>query len=515
MSRRLRTVLALLTILAVAAALRLYRLDSFPPGVYSDVAANGLDSLQHGFQVLYQRGAGNGIEGMIVWIDAVSLWLNGIRPIALYLTTVAIGLLTLLVHFALGDRLFGRRVALLSTGLLAVSFWHVHFSRIGYRTLLLPLFLDLVFLSVVWAYHSGGAWRWLVAGIALGLGAYTYTSYRVLVLVLAAVAWMWWRQRKLLPGRRELSTYIAAGALTAAPLLVAIALHPDTLDRGFGVSVFGGSIAGLPLRLGQHVALALPMFNLWGDPEMQYNVPHLPLFDPLVGIAFLYGLKLAWDRRRQVAYAFLLIWLLVFTLVVLLSDRTPHFLRASGLVPVAYLLAGIGLAATMERVPRRMAPILAGTVLGVSLAWTATFYFAVYPHVHGLYEEFLGDRVDLGRFLNSSEWGGRSIYVSMTYSSHGVVTPDSFRSIPVRLAAVRRTEWTFLPFTAVGRLPADARLAAIFDPRDRVTLPALEQRFPQGRIAYTLSLPERQWSVFLTDPSDPFQPGKVPAYSNW
>ncbi len=498
----------------MAAALRLYRLETFPPGVYSDVAQNGLDSLQHGFQVLYQRGAGNGIEGMIVWLDAVSLWLNGIRPIALYLTTVAIGLLTLLVQFALGDRLFGRRVALLSTALLGVSFWHVHFSRIGYRTLLLPLFLDLVFLSVVWAYRSGGVWRWTVAGIALGLGAYTYTSYRVLALVLGGVGLIWWRQRRPLPGQRAMAAYVAAGAATAAPLLVSIAFHPDTLDRGFGVSVFGGSVIELPLRLGQHVLLTLPMFNLWGDPEMQYDVPHLPLFDPLVGIAFIYGVRLAWNRRRQIEYGFLLIWLVVFTLVVLLSDRTPHFLRASGLVPAAYLLAGIGLAAAMEWVPRALGPVLAGTVLAASLAWTATFYFAVYPNVPGLYQEFLGDRVDLGRFLNSSQWDGRSIYVSMTYSNKGAVTPDTFRSIPVSFATAGRTDWTFLPFTAVGQLPADARLAAVFDPRDRVTLPALAQRFPQGHVAYTLLLPGREWAVFLSDPSDPFQPGRVAPYSN-
>lgn len=504
-----------MAILLVAAGLRLYRLDTFPPGVYSDVALNGLDSLQHGFQVLYQRGAGNGIEGMIVWLDAVSLWLNGIRPVALYLTTVVIGLLTLLVHFGLADRILGRRVALLSTALLAVSFWHVHFSRIGYRTLLLPLFVELVFLTVIWAYRSGRVWRWTVAGVVLGLGAYTYTSYRVLALVLAGTGLVWLRQHRPLPGRRELVSYIGAGVVTAAPLLLAIAFHPDTLDRGFGVSVFGGSPIELPLRLGQHLLLTVPMFNLWGDPEMQYDVPHLPLFDPLVGIAFLYGLKLAWDRRRQPEYGFVLIWLVVFTLVVLLSDRTPHFLRASGLVPAAYLLAGIGLAAAIDRVPRALGPILAGAVLALSLAWTATFYFVVYPQVHGLYQEFLGDRVDLGRFLDNSSWDSRSLYVSLTYSSKGIVTPDTFRSIPVTFATAGKTSWTFLPFTAIGQLPAGGRLAAVFDPKDRVTLPALAQRYPQGRVVYTLSLPERQWSVFLSDPTDPFRPGAVPPYSNW
>ena len=53
-------------------------------------------------------------------------------------------------------------------------------------------------------------------------------------------------------------------------------------------------------------------------------------------------------RWRESRYTLVLVWLGVFTLVVVLSDRTPHMLRGSGLVPAAYLtamgLAGLWLA---------------------------------------------------------------------------------------------------------------------------------------------------------------------------
>ena len=133
----------------VAAILRTFRLDTFPPGLYADVAANGLDALgvpKHGLQVIYPRGTGNAIEGMISWLDAISVALVGGKPMALYLTTVVIGMVTLPIHYLLGSRLFGRRIGLISTALLAVSFWAVHYSRLGYRTALVPLFLDLSFL---------------------------------------------------------------------------------------------------------------------------------------------------------------------------------------------------------------------------------------------------------------------------------------------------------------------------------------------------------------------------------
>ena len=101
------------------------RLDTFPPGLYADVAANGIDALRlprQGLQVIYPRGNGNGIEGMIDWLDAISVALVGGKPIALYLTTVVIGLVTIPIHYLVASRLFGRRVGLISAALLAVSF---------------------------------------------------------------------------------------------------------------------------------------------------------------------------------------------------------------------------------------------------------------------------------------------------------------------------------------------------------------------------------------------------------
>src|SRR4030088_1099285 len=118
--------IGLVAILIVAAILRTLRLDTFPPGLYADVAANGLDALgvpRHGLQVIYPRGTGNGIEGMISWLDAVSVARVGAKPTALALTTVVIGLLPFPVHYLVGSRLFGRRVGLISAALLAVSFW--------------------------------------------------------------------------------------------------------------------------------------------------------------------------------------------------------------------------------------------------------------------------------------------------------------------------------------------------------------------------------------------------------
>ena len=512
--------MGVLGVLVVAAILRTFRLDTFPPGLYADVAANGLDALgvpQHGLQPIYSRGTGNGIEGMISWLDAVSVALVGGKPIALYLTTVVIGLVTLPIHYLLASRLFGRRVGLISAALLAVSFWAVHYSRLGYRTALVPLFLDLAFLLLWWAVRRGSAWRWALAGAVIGLGAYTYTSYRLVALVLAGLIVLRLRAGRGLPGTRSSwALYVLAAAVVMAPLWIATLLHPQVLDRAAGVSVLGGGpIWALPGRLADHALRTLAAFNLWGDPERQYNIPHLPLFDPLVGLAFLAGLVVAIRRRRESRYALLLLWLGVFTLVVALSDRTPHMLRGSGLVPAAYLLAAVGLDGVLQRLWPRRAALAAAAVWVVSLAWTAGFYFAVYPTLPGLYLELMGDRVDVGRFIDATDWNGRQLYVGITYTRNGKVNADPFRATPIQYMTEGHVAWTFLDYRRVGDLPGDVPIAVVVDATDSFLLARLAERFPDGRVAYVLPLPQRPVAVFLHGGAGPFQPAASRPYSNW
>ena len=484
------------------------------------MAANGLDAVgvpQHGLQVIYPRGTGNGIEGMISWLDAISVALMGNQPIALYLTTVVIGLLTLPVHYLLGSRLFGRRVGLISTALLAVSFWAVHYSRLGYRTALVPLFLDLAFLLLLWAVQRGKAWRWALAGAVIGLGAYTYTSYRLVVLVLAGVIVLRIRAGRDLPGTRSSwAIYVVAAGVVAAPLWIATLLHPEVLNRAAGVSFLGGGpVLGAPFRLVEHAVRTLAAFNVWGDPERQYNVPNLPLFDPLVGLAFLAGIVVALKRWRESRYALLLCWLVVFTLVVALSDRTPHMLRGSGLVPAAYLLAAVGLDAVLQKRWPRRAAVAASAVWVISLTWTAIFYFAVYPTVPDLYREFMGDRVDVGRFMDATDWNGRQLYAAITFTNHGIVNPDPFRAIPMQYITAGHVTWTFLDYRQVGQLPSDVPIAVVVDAKDLVVLSKLAERFPDGGVAYVLPLPQRPVAVFLHGDAGTFHPAASRPYSNW
>ena len=173
-------------------------------------------------------------------------------------------------------------------------------------------------------------------------------------------------------------------------------------------------------------------------------------------------------------------------LVVALSDRTPHMLRGSGLVPAAYLLAAVGLDAVLQKLWPRRAALAATAVWVISLAWTATFYFAVYPTLPNLYLEYMGDRVDVGRFIDASDWYGRQLYVGITYTRNGKVNADPFRATPIQYMTEGHVPWTFLDYRRVGDLPAGVPISNQYgydDPAmDKIIADALVTIDPAARV---------------------------------
>ncbi|MBU0703014.1 MAG: hypothetical protein KKC18_04030, partial [Chloroflexi bacterium] len=96
--------------------------------------------------------------------------------------------------------------------------------------------------------------------------------------------------------------------------------------------------------LWSHTLSTLGMFFVRGDRIWRHNVPWRPIFDPLMGSAFLLGAGVALRRaRRDAAPGFVLIWTAVMSLPTLLAEDAPHFLRAVGVLHVVALLPALGL----------------------------------------------------------------------------------------------------------------------------------------------------------------------------
>src|SRR3990167_10534307 len=147
LTRKRKECLILFLILTVAVFFRFYQLSSLPPGLWPDEAANGVDALKaldtNDFKIFYP--ANNGREGLFINMQALSIWLFGATPFALRVVSAIIGTLTVLGLYLLAKQLFDKKIASVASFFLAISFWHVNFSRIGFRAIMLPLIMVFTF----------------------------------------------------------------------------------------------------------------------------------------------------------------------------------------------------------------------------------------------------------------------------------------------------------------------------------------------------------------------------------
>ncbi len=379
LSRRVEYLL-LLAITALAAFLRLYRLDSLPPGDGHDVAQYGVDALQilAGARPVFLE-SNFGREPLFSYLVALAYRVTGPGAYGIHLVSALAGIATVpAVWLAARALLRGEAAAgscrgwlawlpLLAAYLSAVSYWHLNWSRVGLRVILVPLFAALI----VWALWRGfaaaeartAAWAaggrgYLLAGALLGLSLYTYQAARLLpVLVAAAFVLRAWQRRRWTRADTTAALLVAAAALVVAlPLGVYAWQHPGALS----VRIQQATVLQADLPLGQQLGqlarqatTALLTYSIRGDTDPQFTIPGRPSLNPFLSVGLILGILVALWRFRRSPYLFLLVWLALMTAPAMVADQAATAKRYLGAFPAAMMLTALGLLVVGEWVGRR------------------------------------------------------------------------------------------------------------------------------------------------------------------
>ncbi len=422
----------LIFIIAIAAFLRLYKLQSFPPGLYPDEAMNGNNALEAlktgppdgGFKWFYPEN--NGREALFINIQALSVAVFGNEPWALRGVSAIVGILTVLGLFFLTRALLGNdRTALFASFFLAVSFWHVMFSRIGFRAIMAPFFLvwSFYFLWKARVYFAG------IAGIFFGLGFHTYISYRAAPLLLIFPFTI------LLKNKKIIALFLLFTFLAALPLGIYFLWHPhDFMGRTSQVSVFSSAS---PLKdLGLNILKTIGMFFVRGDGNWRHNLPPSPELWWPVSVLFLLGMaaglfsviKNFKNGQKKLLtllkspYSFLFSWLALMLLPAVISNEgIPHALRSIAAVPPVFIFVGVGMETFYQQIKSRLetlaqkfpenkkqifriwkkSKILIFLILAAVAVYTYNKYFLVWAPKPQTYDAFSGRYLQIGRYLNS------------------------------------------------------------------------------------------------------------------
>jgi 4-amino-4-deoxy-L-arabinose transferase-like glycosyltransferase len=446
--RRLVHLAILSAIFALGAGLRLYRLDDFPPGLFIDQAQYGLDAWRiaqgETFPVFVEGPGGNkerGREPLFMYLMAGLFLVTGPTAVAIKLTSALIGIATVLVTWFAASRFLGERAGLCVAALLAVSRWHVTFSRMGFRAILAPLWVSLVALALAWLIERRTRRAAIVFGVVVGAGFYTYPAYWAVppALALVAAAALWERRDSLHATVRQVKPLIAPAVvsclLVVTPLAIYATTHAeDLLARAREVALVGEHEERTPDSRETTVLdgfqRVLFMLHLRGDLEPRHNVPGRPMLDLVSGLLFLGGLIALAKEDRPLALktGLLSLWLLplVPSAVTLAA---PNALRAVAAIPGVCAIAGLGLDATARLLERwrdrwRFIPVASAALIAIALGTAAVAnaraYFVEWGSQEVLPTEFSADIPRFVDYLVELGAGADVVVCPYVYSSPNV-----------------------------------------------------------------------------------------------
>jgi 4-amino-4-deoxy-L-arabinose transferase-like glycosyltransferase len=448
---------ALAGLIVLAAVLRLVNLDQVPFGVWYDEGRMGIEAatlFANGNLPVYLPGH----PGVVLFYPvSAALALLGPTVVAIRGVAALVGIATIPVLYLFVRSLWGPRVALASAFLLAVSRWHIDFSRaIEWDATFVTLVLCATLYCFYRALRKGQLLDAVLAGVVMGLGLYGYHPGRgipfVLVgLVVLIVIWLVMSTQR--QGKFRVLFNTAIGMLLgliviAAPLASYAVNNPNQFNERLGqASVFStGASSDTALQtLAISTSKHLLMFNAQGDRNGRHNLPGAPMLDDLTGILFLIGLGYCL-RYWYKPYAFTL--LLVFCAMLLpgilsLAFEAPQGLRSICVLGAVAWIAGIplGRAASaggdafwqwrreMVRIPIAVALVVAALIGYANI----NSYFVLQPNNPEAWAAASTAETITARYLARIDQSKTEVYLSSQ------VRPDhpSIRFILQRVAPAR------------------------------------------------------------------------------
>ncbi len=371
----------LLAIIVLALFLRFYKIDKNPPSLNVDEVSNGYNAYsilktardEYGnFMPLTFRTFGDYNLPLSVYTLVPTIGLFGLNELGVRLPSAFFGTLTVLLTYLLSRELFKeKKIALIASFLLAISPWHLHFSRYDHEANFMVFFVLLGF--VTFLYSQKKYYYLIISVISFGLALNTYHGAKIWVpLFLLAI--LFWFRLEILKLKKKLLWPIIILIIATLPIIFNF---KNSLIRGQSVGVIGKPKA-LETFVSGYLSQYSPDFLfINGDRIGRHSVPgigELYVFElPLVilGIIFLI-------RQKNRSSKFILTWLLISGIPPATATPTPHALRGLNIIPIWSIIASCGLYSFLSSkisTNFKKAAMLA-------LILVATYNFATYLHLY-------------------------------------------------------------------------------------------------------------------------------------
>ena len=402
----------ILLILLVASVLRFIVLPSFPAGLNADEAAlgynayslllTGKDEHAHILPVNLESFA-DFKPALYAYLLVPFVKVLGLTEMAVRLPSAVFSIIGVFALYVLISRLHSRRLALISSLLLAISPWALHFSRGGWEV---NVATTLMLLGATFIVRR----QLLFSILCFVLSMYTYQSTRVVAPLLGISLFVIFC-RDLFNRPLKILAYFLFTVLLLFPLGVSV-FRTSAASRLTGVGLLadeGPLNRAKELRSQHRIWNSLPSKLLHNRPVLytiQFIVNYTDHFNgnflfvngdviernrvPETGLMYLtdvfflfIGAVVLLRLRRSPLPAVVWTWLLIAPVASAMTFQTPHALRAHSLVIPLIIIVSLGVYRLLAVKRFRLLVILGLVVIySWQLARYLHQYYIHYPQTY-------------------------------------------------------------------------------------------------------------------------------------
>lgn len=401
--------LCLIIVLSLAALLRFWRLDKFPPSLFGDEVDVGYQAysllktgrdIKGNFLPTYLDSLAEPRAPLLMYVTAPFLKVFGVNEWGVRTVPAFFGVLSVFLVFALVQAVFNDQVlALTAAFLIAITPWHLTYSRAAFEVSLLLFLILSGTLFFLKALKKNIFWL-PVSAVSFGLSFYTYNTANIFVPLWLITLILFYRKdlaKIWLKFSRQIIFSLLLGLFIVFPLVNQI-LHGSAASRFKLVSIFSDpkvidtivfkrSIAApgsIPERIFHNKivywvksfssnyleSLSFKFLFVSGDPNPRQTIPGIGLLFLSFVFPLLLGIYQS-IKERQKSGQLIVNWLVIAPIAsCLTTDGGNHATRLILMLPPLIILISIGIALMRKTKLGRYFLV----ILSVCLLFELSFY---------------------------------------------------------------------------------------------------------------------------------------------
>lgn len=376
-------ILTLLLIITIGALLRIYKLSAIPPGVNRDEASIGYTaySLLLTGKDEYGRLSPISFESFgdwklpfYVYLTVPFVALFGLSEFAVRLPSALFGVATIFTTYILVVALLkSKKLALLTSFLLAIAPWHLHLSRVESESNVAVFFITIGMIFFLKSIQ-GKSWFIIVSFISFALTYFIYAGNHIFTTLLLVGIFLFYRSfilhnKYVLHGLTIfiiLTGFILYNTLFIAdktklsginifgdPATVHINIENRRVDHGSNDivgKIFHNKVVFSTEKITQNYLNAFsPQFLfIQGGTNKAHNIANFGNMYLVEALFLLAGFIRLMTIRKSPEVKCIIWWFLIAAVPASITKDAPHTNRMFAIFPVLPLVVGLGIVQSID-----------------------------------------------------------------------------------------------------------------------------------------------------------------------